>query len=331
MRLDELFELRNGVAINVKEVQITPGDGLIPYVRPASTQRRTVAGWVDRSLVSSEHLYPPNSLFVSTNGEGSHSYSYVSQFEFIPNTDVTVLIPRRPMGLAEKIYFAKCITMNRYRFSYGRKPKGARLGSILVPNAAPEWVSDDAGRDAIKIFAGSIEGIESGSLPPVLLGTQTVEELFEIHSGNGLSRSKLKVAVAGEGVNFVARGQIDNGVVGRVIAPEGEKVWSGGLITVALSGSVLSTFVQPEPFVTAFHVAVLVPRRLMKLSEKLWWARCIAINQYRYNYGRQANRTLSGLKIPLSAPQWVASAPQDAVSDLRGDLMGLADGKNWAG
>jgi hypothetical protein len=57
-------------------------------------------------------------------------YSYVSSFEFVPNS---VLIPKEKMSLAEKLYYALCVTANRRKFSYGRKPKGDRLKAILLP------------------------------------------------------------------------------------------------------------------------------------------------------------------------------------------------------
>ena len=52
--------------------------------------------------------------------------------ELVPNSDVSVLIPKIDMSIEEKMYYAVCITNNRYRFSYGRKPKGKRLKSLLL-------------------------------------------------------------------------------------------------------------------------------------------------------------------------------------------------------
>ena len=34
----------------------------------------------------------------------------------------------------EKLFYAQCITANRYLFSYGRKPKGKKLKSIKIPD-----------------------------------------------------------------------------------------------------------------------------------------------------------------------------------------------------
>lgn len=141
MRLDSLFHVKNGIASSGLTVISKPEEGFLPFVRLASTQKRTVAGWINKSAVSLKNIYPKDSLFVSTNSEGSHSYSYVSDFEFVPNSDVSVLIPKVKMTIQEKVFYAQCITANRYKFSYGRKPKGDRLKKIELPDTIPSWVN----------------------------------------------------------------------------------------------------------------------------------------------------------------------------------------------
>ncbi len=44
------------------------------------------------------------------------------------------------MSLQEKIYYAIVISSNRFKFSYGRKPKGNRLTEIIVPMYPPKYV-----------------------------------------------------------------------------------------------------------------------------------------------------------------------------------------------
>lgn len=132
-KLSDLFVIKNGIAatgLNIKENRFS---GCVAYIRPASTNARIIRGFLERSVMDEKHIYPKGSLFVSTNGEGSHSYSYVSIEDFVPNSDVSVLIPKKEMTLELKLYYAKCIASNRYLFSYGRKPKGKRLVGLLLP------------------------------------------------------------------------------------------------------------------------------------------------------------------------------------------------------
>jgi hypothetical protein len=103
----------------------------------------SIAGYVDTAYLDDKFIFPANTLYVSTDGQGSHTYSYVSSFDFVPNSNVSVLIPKRKMSLTEKIYYALCISANRCKFSYGRKPKGDRLKSILLPEVPPDFVYEN--------------------------------------------------------------------------------------------------------------------------------------------------------------------------------------------
>lgn len=133
-----------------------------------------------------------------------------------------------------------------------------------------------------------------------------VDEIFTLRYGHSLALNSMSQVDAPDGVNFVSRAMNHNGVTGRVKPPEGLKLGRPGELTVALSGNgVLSTFVQPEAFVTGYHVMILSPNWEMSLQEKLWWAQCILHNKYRFSYGRQANRTLASLELPEEVPSWV--------------------------
>tara|TARA_R110001583_G_C5666389_1_gene410231 strand:- start:4072 stop:5037 length:966 start_codon:yes stop_codon:yes gene_type:complete len=133
VEIEELFTISNGIAVTGLKEKEKTFNGSIMYVRPASTQARTLRSYIDKATIAEDKIFPEGSLFVSTNGEGSHSYSYVSTCEFVPNSDVSVLIPKNEMSIEEKLFYAQCITANRYLFSYGRKPKGKKLKSITVP------------------------------------------------------------------------------------------------------------------------------------------------------------------------------------------------------
>jgi hypothetical protein len=105
-------------------------------------------------------------------------------------------------------------------------------------------------------------------------------------------------------INFVARTGENNGVTARVKAVDTAAPFPAGLLTVALGGSVLSSFVQCKFFYTGFHVMVLEPRNEMSLEEKLFYCYCIKMNAYRYRYGRQANKTLRDIELP-KLPDWL--------------------------
>ena len=159
-KLSQLFFVKNGVASSqVLRASTKLSENWIPYVRPSYRQERSVDAYVNRDLVPPEKIFPVGTLYVSTNGQGSHTYSYVSVTEFVPNSDVAVLLPKREMGLREKIYYALCITKNRHKFSYGRKPKGQRLMDILLPEYPPKYVAAYDMDQAVRGFSDVLDRI----------------------------------------------------------------------------------------------------------------------------------------------------------------------------
>jgi hypothetical protein len=103
----------------------------------------------------------------------------------------------------------------------------------------------------------------------------------------------------------------NNGVSACVKELEDLSPFDAGLITVAGSGnSVLESFVQPFRFYTGYHVFVLKPKASLTTNQKLFYCISIRRNQFKYSYGRQANRTLKDLLVP-------------ALSEIPGSLIKL--------
>lgn len=141
VQLDKLFHVKNGLASSQVEVKEEPEfDTDIRYIRPSQSYAGSIAGYVDSLPIDDKYIYHDNTIYVSTDGQGSHSYTYVSSFDFVPNSNVSVLIPKIDMTLQEKIFYAICISTNRFKFSYGRKPKGDRLKEIMIPASPPDFV-----------------------------------------------------------------------------------------------------------------------------------------------------------------------------------------------
>jgi len=140
----------------------------------------------------------------------------------------------------------------------------------------------------------------------------TVESLFDVDKGHQLDLNRVEIVDArdGDAVAYVARSHRNNGVTAWVSAMGGCEPAEAGAISVCLRSRnhSLSAFVQPRRFYTTYHVAILRPRRAMTLQEKLWWCLCIRANRFRFNFGRQANRTIGSLPLPSNAPSWALGA-----------------------
>jgi hypothetical protein len=310
MRLDALFTIKNGIASTGLSIESSKQPFHLPYLRPSNTQEGTIAGWVWLRDIDKNDIYPEHTLFVSTNGEGSHSYAYVSGFSCVANSDVAMLIPKRAMSLLEKIYYAECITRNRWKFSYGRKPKGKRLGAIELPDKMPDRFNKVNIEPYIE-FSNSLECLfdipikktiraVTPEIPLVPLG-----ELFDIKYGTSLELYKLDKCLPSNprSIPFVSRSENNNGVTAFVEKEIGIHPNPGHTLSVAMGGSVLASFYQSQPYYSGFHIIYLTPRRTMEVVEMLYYSMIIRANRYRYSYGRQANKTFKHILVPTYMPK----------------------------
>ena len=159
-----------------------------------------------------------------------------------------------------------------------------------------------------------------------------VSDLFMVKYGVNLELMALETVSEydKEGVNFVARTAENNGVVARVRRIDGIEPQSAGVLSCAGGGSVLSTFVQIEPFYSGRDLYTLTPIKEMTLHEKLYWCMCIKANAYKYTYGRQANKTLRDIELPDSVPEWVTTIPISPYTTINvNSTLPLYDIKRW--
>jgi restriction endonuclease S subunit len=138
-----------------------------------------------------------------------------------------------------------------------------------------------------------------------------ISDLFEVTYGVNLELNALKKDR--NGVNFVSRTAKNNGVSAKVKLIDGINPIPAGTISVAGGGSVMESFLQPEPYYSGRDLYFLTPKIPMSDQVKLYYCVCIRANKYRYNYGRQANRTLKDILVPdiSEIPAWTHSAELD--------------------
>jgi len=138
-----------------------------------------------------------------------------------------------------------------------------------------------------------------------------VKDLFSVKYGVNLELMTLETVPVNDrdGINFVARTSENNGVVAKVRKIEDLEPQPAGILTCAGGGSVLSTFVQIEPFYSGRDLYILTPKNEMTLQEKLYYCMCIKANAYRFSFGRQANKTLKDIELPDIVPIWVYTTP----------------------
>jgi len=133
-----------------------------------------------------------------------------------------------------------------------------------------------------------------------------MSDLFTVSYGNKLDLNKMSKSK--NGVAFVNRTGFNNGVVSFVKEIEGIAPYPAKTLTIALGGSVLSTFLQINPYYTGQNVAVAIPKIPMSEAALLYYATAVKANRFRFSTcGREANRTFRSLLVPRlkDIPAWV--------------------------
>lgn len=320
MLLSDLFDIRNGHSLDLANIAQAAWGNEIAYV--SCTQKNNgVTGWAHRI----DGKTPAAAGTISVALTGSVLASFIQLDPYYTASHMAILTPKDPaMSMAEKFWWTQCIEANRFRFNYGRKADRT-IRSLLIPDEVPSWVSDRCAREGVTRLAELLPTLDVVAVPRTKDGTQQVSDLFDIRYGPSLELVRLKRDPSPNGVNFVSRTSQNNGVSARVALIEGIQPDPPWTLSVALGGSVLETFLQPEPWYSGRDMAVLTPKRTMNIPELLWWATCIRANKYRFNYGRQANRTLGELSIPNYIPNWVGTTPHDAVEEYRDRVLGVSE------
>ena len=126
-----------------------------------------------------------------------------------------------------------------------------------------------------------------------------IDRIFKVKYGINLELDSLNDPSEKGSVNFVSRCISNNGVSAKVEPISGIEPQSAGLISVAGGGSVLSTYVQEEPFYSGRDIYLLIPKIELSKETKMFITTIIEKNKYRYSFGRQANKTLPYLEILL--------------------------------
>lgn len=150
-----------------------------------------------------------------------------------------------------------------------------------------------------------------------------LSEIFDIKYGNSLELINLEQCKSTDygAISFVSRTEKNNGVSAFVYELIDIELNPAHTLSVAVGGSVLSTFYQPKPFYTGYHILVLSPKKQMSVVEMLFYSKCISANKYRYSYGRQANKTLKDLLIPKEIPNQILKKMSDYKVKLNKKLI----------
>jgi len=143
-----------------------------------------------------------------------------------------------------------------------------------------------------------------------------LKELFEPIYGVNLELVHLEKCIKKdpESIRFVSRIEHNNGISAYVKRILNINPNPSHTISVAVSGSVLSSFYQDKEYYSGRDLYYLKPKRKMSKEEMIFYAHCIKANKYKYNYGRAANKTLKDILLPLEMPDDFKNITLDKIA-----------------
>jgi type I restriction modification DNA specificity protein len=148
----DMFESRYGNSYELCNLQRDPSG--INFV-----SRRMGNNGVSAKVARTEDdPFPAGRLTVALSGNGVLE-TCVQATPFYTGFHVAVLTPKLPMSLADKLFYAHAIRMNRFRYGFGRQANRT-LPAIPLPTP-PQWVCQSTIDEARREVTGKIRHIFS--------------------------------------------------------------------------------------------------------------------------------------------------------------------------
>lgn len=334
-RLNKVFSLKGGFYNKKPEHSVV---GTIPFLASTENNNGVTEYYSLNDIISwdkvgepdntlENKLFSGNSIAVTVNGSVCNAFYQKTQFTC--SHDITQLCLRHhTMNEYIGQFLCVVIMMDKYRWNYGRKPHDVkkfgmsiiRLPIIHNPNETPfidesRTFSDEGYIPDWQFMEDYIKSlhhkpittkVKSGLVKELDVDNWKefkVSDLFNVKYGINMELNTCIETTSDdpEGIAFVARTAENNGVSAYVKRIEGKEPQPAETITVAGGGSVLSTFVQKRPFYSGRDLYLLIAKEDINLNVKIFISTVLFANQYRYSYGRQANKTLPDLilKLPI--------------------------------
>ncbi|WP_330465146.1 restriction endonuclease subunit S [Micromonospora zamorensis] len=314
MRLDALFHSKRGHDLDRNSLEDAEAPAGVNYVSRVG-RNNGVSGRV--LLPSGFSPEPAGALTVALGSRNFAMATFVQPEPFATGQNIQILTPRNPdMPLVERLWWASCITANRFRFGFGRYANRT-LDSLELPDSLPDWLKDGSGK-----FSALLDGPSSSALVPpskplasiVRWGDFAMNEICEVRKGSRITKRQ---RVPGDTI-YVGTAKINNGWVDRVSATPEFPAWS---ISVPYNGNVGYAFLQPVPFCASDDVHVLIPPPEAGIGARLFICSVIRNERYRFSWGRKWNlerMARSTLRLPATEngepawalmEEWIASRP----------------------
>ncbi len=276
--LSDLFDIYYGSNLELNRLEVCDqGEhGAVRFVS-RTNKNNGVVEYV--RVINTIEPNPTNSISVA--GGGSYVLAAFLQTKpYYSGRDLFYLVPKNSMSELEMLYYCHCITLNRYRYSYGRQANRT-LGKLLLPKFVPSWVE--------KL---TIKGLTNNISQPInphnhlKLNIQkwkyfSFSDLFYIQKG----KSTVGKNIQGD-IPLVSAINSNNGVIGHIFPVD--EPFPANAIAVPMNGvSAGEAYYQRVPFYATTDVNILIPKVTIDPHAALFICTIIRQEKFRFSYGRK--------------------------------------------
>ena len=306
LKISELFDISYGVnqeLVRMNQCKKADKDA-VPFVS-RTRNNNGVSAYV--KLDSKVETNPPHTLSVA--GGGSPLATFYQPLSYCSGRDIYILTPKKKTGLIEMLFFAKCISENAYKYSYGRQANRT-LKDILIPSAIPKSLKENLASFYRHKFVGLSNLPKAKLNRPIQIHEDVVfwqefklTDLFDIEGSK--TTPLLELEEYGNGsYPYITTQATNNGTRGFFdYFTESEDVFT---IDSAVLGY---CSYQSEKFSASDHVEKLIPKFKLNKYIAMFLVTVLNAEQYRYNYGRKCSQSrMKDISVKLPAkkdrPDW---------------------------
>lgn len=328
-KVSSIFTIHNGKGITKEEIEENEGDFTVVQ---SGEENNGVLGKINLNYCKTMNYTFSDKPCLTVARSGSAGFVSFQLNGCVVGDSAKILLLDEDIASVELYTFLQTLlTANRFKYAYGRKVTESKYMNDVV--RLPIQTNED-GAALIDI---SKKYSEDGYIPnwrwmeeyikflhhrPLTTKNTTrttldlnvdswkyflLKDICSITMGNKMDYSAM--SMDNPSVNFVGRSADNNGVAGKVDFATDDygntvKPYKAGCITVALGGSLGSSYLQVEDFYTSQNVSVLEFEEDVSDSAKLFITTCI-MNESKYKYfpfGRELNthiRTDFGFTLPI--------------------------------
>ncbi|EDT74394.1 restriction endonuclease subunit S [Clostridium butyricum] len=319
-----ILKIYNGKGITKEEIEDNEGDFTVVQ---SGEENNGVLGKINKEYCKKMNYTLSERPCLTVARSGSAGFVSFQSDGCVVGDSAKILLLEKDVATNNRYLFLRTIlTANRFKYAYGRKVTENKYMRDVV--RLPIQYNNDGTPFIDNTYKYSDEGyvpdwqfmenyIKSLHYKPLTtqnrigytpnLGTNNwkffyLKDICNITMGNKLDFSNM--TFDDPTVNFVGRSADDNGVAGKVDFIDDIQPYPSGSITVALGGSLGSSYVQTDDFYTSQNVSVLEFEDTVTLGAKLFITTSI-MNECKYKYfpfGRELNthiRTDFGFALPI--------------------------------